>query len=302
MRRLLFTLSISIVCWPAISPGQSLLEVDLLDFPPGAGGLLAARSPQLTEGRVEFMLGCDWGQHFLGIAAEDGRGTRWIVEQRLSYRFAAAYTPSPAFGFSAGFSGAALQGGTRTNDSGAPVLLGPGMGLSHLSAVWALSLGGSPVPLGAALQTTLVLPTADPEALCGGRGMDFRLLALLSYRIWLLEAVLNLGVATRARTRFYDLARGDGIPYRIGIRADLPGWPLGLTAELAGETPLGSPFSSAVNDYTEALIGLRITFLAGMSLDLGAGFGLVGAGAPAARAVILARWSGSTEKMAGVGE
>lgn len=286
-----------VLCLPAVCLGQSSLDVDLTGFSPSANGLLAARAPVLEPGNLEIMLGADWGRHLFGVRPEGEEGTAWIVEHRLSFRAAAAYTPTPALSLSAGFSGAVHQGGARVNDAGAPVALRAGMGSSWIAALWAL-----PLPLHAGLETTLIFPTAAPDALCGGDRVDFRAAALLSHRIWLLTAVLNLGVVTRARTRFYDLTRDDGWFYRLGAEVGLGSWPLSFSAELAGETPLDAPFSTGVNEFAEALLALRIRRVGGMDLSLGAGFGLQGVGAPTVRGVVLCRWSGRIQKIDGQGE
>jgi hypothetical protein len=286
-----------VLCLPAVCLGQSSLDVDLTRFSPSAHGLLAARAPVLEPGNLEIMLGTDWGHHLFGLRTGDGEGTAWIVEHRLSLRAAATYTPTSLVSLSAGFSSAAHQGGSRVNDAGAPVELRAGMGSSWIAALWAL-----PLPLHTGLETALLFPTADPEALCGGNRVDFRVTALLSYRVWLVTAVLNLGVVTRARTRFYDLTRDDGLIYRLGAQVDLGPWPLAFSAEMAGETPLHAPFSSEVNEFAEALFALRIRCVAGVELSLGAGFGLFGTGVPAARGLLLWRFRGRVQKIDGQGE
>jgi hypothetical protein len=286
-----------LLCLPVVCLGQSSLDVDLTVFSPSVHGLLAARAPVLDPGSLEIMLGTDWGHHLFGVRPEGSDGITWIVEHRLSFRAAATYTPSSAVSLSAGFSGAAHQGGTRVNDSGAPVELRAGMGSSWIAALWSL-----PLPLDAGLETALLFPTADPEALCGGKRVDFRATALLSHRIWLVTAVLNLGVVTRARTRFYDLTRDDGLVYRLGAEVGTGPWPLSFSAEVAGETPLSAPFSSKVNEFAEALFALRIRCVGGMDLSVGAGIGLGGAGVPAVRGLVLCRWSGKIQKIDGQGE
>jgi hypothetical protein len=132
--------------------------------------------------------------------------------------------------------------------------------------------------------------------------VDFRAAALLSYRIWLVTAVLNLGVVTRARTRFYDLTRGDGLLYRLGAEVGIGRWPLAFSAEVAGETPLDAAFSSGVSEFAEAIFALRIRCIDGMDLSLGAGFGLLGTGVPTVRGLVLVRWSGNIQKIDGQGE
>jgi hypothetical protein len=287
-----------LVCLPAVCPGQSSLDVDLTGFSPSVHGLVAARAPVLEPDSLEIMLGADWGHHLFGIQPEGADGTDWIVEHRLSFRAAVTYTPTSTVSLSAGFSGAAHQGGTRVSDAGAPVALRAGMGSSWIAALWAVPLPEN-LPLRAGVETTLFFPTAAPDVLCGGERVDFRATALLSYRIWLVTTVLNLGVGTRARTRFYDLTRDDGLLYRLGAEVEMGPWPLAFSAELAGETPLGAVFSSRVDEFAEALFALRIRCVAGMDLSLGAGFGLVGVGVPAVRGLVLARWSGKVQKIDG---
>jgi hypothetical protein len=294
-------LTLGLVCLPGISPAQSSLDVDLAGFSPSVHGLLAARAPVLDPDWLEIMLGADWGRHLFGIRPEGGDGTTWVVEHRLSLRAAATYTPTSSLSLSAGFSGAAHQGGTRTNDAGAPAALRAGMGSSWMAALWAVPLPQG-LPLRAGLETALMFPTAAPDALCGGERVDFRATALVSYRIWLVTAVLNLGVVTRARTRFYDLTRDDGLLYRAGVEMEAGSWPLAFSAEVAGETPLGSAFSSRVNEFLEALFALRIRCVAGLDLSLGAGLGLLGTGVPAVRGVVLFRYAGKMQKMDGQGE
>ena len=299
MRRMAFILGL--VCLPVVCLGQSSLDVDLTGFSPSVHGLLAARAPVLDPGSLEIMLGADWGHHLFGVQPEGQAGTAWIVEHRLSFRAAVTYTPTSAVSLSAGFSGAAHQGGTRTNDAGAPVALQAGMGSSWIAALWAIPLPED-LPLRAGLETTLWFPTAAPDVLCGGERVDFRAAALLSYRIWLVNAVLNLGVVTRAHTRFYDLTRDDGLVYRAGAEVGIGPWPLAFSAEVAGETPLTGNFSSRVDEFAEALFALRIRYVAGMDLSVGVGLGLVGAGVPAVRGLVLARWSGKVQKIDSQGE
>jgi hypothetical protein len=290
-----------LVCLPAICRGQSSLDVDLTGFSPSVHGLLSARAPVLEPGSLEIMLGADWGHHLFGIQPTGEDDTSWIVEHRLSFRAAVTYTPTSAVSLSAGFSGAAHQGGTRVNDAGAPVVLRAGMGSSWISALWAIPLPDG-LPLRAGLETALRFPTADPDALCGGERVDFRTAALFSYRIWLVTAVLNLGVVTRARTRFYDLTRDDGLFYRVGAEVGIGRWPLAVSAEVAGETPLSAAFSSGVSEFAEALFALRIRRVAGLDLSLGAGFGLVGTGVPAVRGLVLIRFAGKIQKIDSQGE
>jgi hypothetical protein len=290
-----------LICLPAVCLGQSSLDVDLTGFSPSVHGLLSARAPVLDPGNLEIMLGADWGHHLFGIQPDKEGATTWIVKHRLSFRAAVTYTPTSAVSLSAGFSGAAHQEGIRTNSSGAPVVLRAGMGSSWIAALWAIPLPDG-LPLSAGLETALWFPTADPEALCGGERVDFRTAVLFSYRIWLVTAVLNLGLATRARTRFYDLDRDDGLIYRAGAELDLDPWPLAVSAEVAGETPLGAVFSAGVNEFSEALFGLRIRCVAGLDLSLGAGIGLAGAGVPAVRGLVLFRFTGKAQKIGGKGE
>ena len=290
-----------LVCLPAVCRGQSGLDVDLTRFSPSVHGLLSGRSPVLDPGNLEIMLGADWGHHLFGVQPDGEDATTWIVKHRLSFRAAVAYTPTSAVNLSAGFSGAAHQEGTRTNASGAPVALRAGMGSSWIAALWAVPLPDE-LPLRAGLETALVFPTATPDVLCGGERVDFRGVVLLSYRIRPVTAVFNLGVVTRARTRFYDFTRDDGLLYRAGAEVDIGPWPLAVSAEVAGETPVGSPFSSGVDEFAEALFALRIRCVAGLDLSLGAGVGLAGAGVPAVRGVVLARWSGKLQKIDGQGE
>lgn len=290
-----------LLCLPAVCMGQSSLDVDLTGFSPSIHGLLVARAPVLDPDSLEIMLGTDWGHHLFGVRPAGAQGTTWIVEHRLSLRAAVTYTPTSAVSLSAGFSSAVHQGGTRVNDAGAPVALRAGMGSSWIAALWAIPLPDG-VPVRAGLETTLLFPTAAPDALCGGERVDFRAAALLSYRIWLVTAVLNLGVVTRARTRFYDLTRDDGLLYRLGAEVEIGRWPLAFSAEVAGETPLGAVFSSGVNEFAEALIALRIRCVAGMDLSLGAGFGLQGTGVPAVRGLVLFRFAGKIQKIDGKGE
>ena len=290
-----------LICLPAVCLGQSSLDVDLAGFSPSVHGLLSARAPVLEPGNLEIMLGTDWGHHLFGIQSEDETATTWIVKQRLSFRAAVTYTPTSAVSLSAGFTGAALQEGTRTNSSGAPVALRAGMGSSWVAALWTVPLPNE-LPLRAGLETALIFPTAPKDVLCGGERVDFRAVVLLSYRIRPVIAVVNLGVVTRARTRFFDLIRDDGLLYRAGAEVDIGVWPLAVSAEVAGETPLGSVFSSGVNEFAEALFALRIRCVAGLDLSLGAGMGLAGAGVPAVRGLVLARWSGKIQKIDGKGE
>jgi len=290
-----------LICLPAVCPGQSSLDVDLAGFSPSVHGLVSARAPILDPGDLEIMLGADWGRHLFGIQPEGENATTWIVKHRLSLRAAVTYTPTSAVSLSAGFSGAAHQEGTRTNASGAPVALRAGMGSSWVAALWAVPLPEG-LPLRAGLETVLVFPTAPEDVLCGGERVDFRAAALLSYRIRPVTAVFNLGVVTRARTRFYDLIRDDGLLYRAGAEVDLGPWPLAVSAEVAGETPLGSLFSSGVNEFAEALFAFRIRCVAGLDLSLGAGVGLAGAGVPAVRGLVLFRFAGKVQKIDGKGE
>jgi hypothetical protein len=290
-----------LLCLPAVCLGQSGLDVDLTRFSPSVHGLLSARAPVLDPGSLEIMLGTDWGHHLFGIQPDGENATTWIVKHRLSFRAAVTYTPTSAVSLSAGFSGAAHQDGVRTNSSGAPVALRAGMGSSWIAALWAVPLPDG-LPLRAGLETALVFPTATKDVLCGGERVDFRGVALLSYRIRPFMAVFNLGVITRARTRFYDLTRDDGLLYRAGVEMEIGPWPVAVSAEVAGETPLGAVFSSGANEFAEALFALRIRCVAGLDLSLGAGVGLAGAGVPAVRGLVLARWSGKVQKIDGQGE
>lgn len=287
-----------LICLPAICLGQSSLDVDLTRFSPSVHGLLSARAPVLDPGNLEIMLGADWSHHLFGIQPPGEDATAWVVKHRLSFRAAATYTPTSAVSLSAGFSGAAHQEGTRTNSSGAPVALQAGMGSSWIAALWAVPLPEG-LRLRAGLETGLIFPTAADDVLCGGERVDFQAVALLSYRIAPVTAVFNLGVITRARTRFYDLTRDDGLLYRAGAEVDIRPWPLSVSAEIAGETPLTSVFSFGVNEFAEALFALRIRCVAGLDLSLGAGVGLAGAGVPAVRGLVLARWSGKIQKIDG---
>jgi hypothetical protein len=290
-----------LICLPAVCLGQSSLDVDLAGFSPSVHGLLSARAPVLEPGNLEIMLGADWGHHLFGIQPEGEVVTTWIVKHRLSFRAAFTYTPTSAVSFSAGFSGAAHQEGTRTNSSGAPVALRAGMGSSWVAALWTVPLPET-LPLRAGMETALIFPTAPEDVLCGGERVDFRAVALFSYRIRLVTAVVNLGVVTRARTRFYDLVRDDGLLYRAGAEVDIGRWPLAFSAEVAGETPLGSLFSSGVNEFAEAFFAFRIRCVAGLDLSLGAGLGLAGAGVPAVRGLVLFRFAGKIQKIDGKGE
>ena len=290
-----------LVCLPAVCLGQSNLDVDLTGFSPSVNGLLAARAPVLDPGTLEITLGADWGYHLFGIQPSGENDTAWIVKHRLTFRVAVGYTPTSAVSLSAGFTGAAHQEGSRMNSSGAPVALQAGMGSSWIAALWAVPLPED-LPLRVGMETALVFPTAAPDVLCGGNRVDFRAAALLSYRVWLVTAVFNLGVVTRPRTRFYDLTRDDGLLYRLGAEVDIGPWPFAVSAEVAGETPLGAVFSAGVNEFAEALFALRIRCVAGLDLSLGAGVGLAGAGVPAVRGLVLARWSGKIQKIDGQGE
>jgi len=292
---------IGLVCIPAVCPGQSSLDVDLAGFSPSVHGLISARAPVLDPGDLEIMLGADWGHRLFGIQPDGENATTWIVKHRLSFRAAVTYTPTSAVSLSAGFSGAAHQEGTRTNSSGAPAALRAGMGSSWVAALWAVPLPDG-LPLRAGVETALIFPTAPDDVLCGGERVDFRAAMLLSWRIRPVTAVVNLGVVTRARTRFYDLTRDDGLLYRAGAEVDIGPWPLAVSAEVAGETPLGNIFSAEVNEFAEALFALRIRCLAGLDLSLGAGVGLAGAGVPAVRGLVLFRYTGKVQKIDGKGE
>lgn len=292
---------VGLLCLPAVCLGQSSLDVDLIGFSPSVHGLVSARAPVLNPGNLEIMLGADWGHHLFGLQPPGENATAWIVKHRLSFRAAATYTPTSAVSLSAGFSGAAHQEGTRTNSSGAPVALRAGMGSSWIAALWAIPLPDG-LPLRAGLETALIFPTATKDVLYGGERVDFRAAALFSYRIRPVTAVVNLGVVTRARTRFYDFTRDDGLFYRAGAEVDIGTWPLAVSAEVAGETPMSAVFTAGVNEFAEALFALRIRCVAGLDLSLGAGVGLAGAGVPAVRGLVLFRFAGKVQKIDGQGE
>jgi len=279
--------------FPATAFGQSGISADLLDFSPAAGGLMTVRSPELVPDRLEIMLGSDWSYRLMGLEQPDDQ-TLWTVEQRVSLRVAVAYTPTGSLRLAAGFTGAPLQEGLRSNQVGALTPMRAAMGTSWFSAVWAIP------GISGAIATTLLLPTAPASGLTGAQRMDVRVEALLSGRLWLFRPVVNLGVATRPRTSYFDLVRDDGLTFRLGCETGPDGWPVVPTLELAGETPLGSLFSK--HTLLEGLIGLRIPAVAGIEFQIGAGIGILGAGAPAVRGVVLARWLGNVEKRDGLPE
>jgi hypothetical protein len=287
-----------LLCQAGTAMGQSGFSADLLHTTSSLDGLLATESPLLYTGRFETSLGVDWAYHVLGLQPSQAGGPEWIVEHRLSMRVTAGYSPSGSVRLAAGFVGVLLQEGHRFDDRGARTPLHAGMGTSWLTAVWAVPIpADGPVHL--ALASTLMLPTATPEGLSGGNRMDVRLLLLASARLWLFRPVVNLGVASRARTRYANLVRDDGILYRIGTEFYADDWPVAATLELAGETSLATPFSSGINETLEALIGLKIKRLSWFEIHVGSGLGILGAGTPAVRALVTLRWADRMEKRDG---
>jgi len=289
-----FFFAMSILLPAGAAHAQEGWPADRLEPSLATGDLLATRTARLVPGRIEVSLGADWAHHLLGRAAP-GESTAWIVSHRLSVRAAVAYTPGRSLRLAAGFCGVPLQQGTRTDAAGAAVPLRASMGGSWVAATWAVP---DPLvrPLQAAVATSLVLPTAPAAGLAGGEQIEIRMLVLLSGSFWWLRPALNLGVVSRARTRFAELVIDDGLIYRAGIELGPPGWILAATAEIAGEAPLDDPAAGGPQSLLEALVGLKIIGLWGIEIRLGAGFGLMGAGSPACRGLVLARWAAPAEK------
>lgn len=292
MRWLLVVLAVLIPAGTARA--QAGWPADRLDPAPTVGDLLATRNARLVPGRIEVSLGADFAHHLLGRAAT-GNGTVWIVSHRLSMRAAVAYTPGRSVRLATGFCGVPLQQGTRTDANGAALPLRASMGGSWLEATWAVP---DPLvrPLHAAVATTLVLPTAPAAGLAGGKGPEIRMVALLSGGVWWLRPAVNLGLVSRARTRFAELVVDDGLVYRAGVEFGPPGWCLAASAEIAGEARLDDLIGGGPANLLEALVGLKISGLWGLEIQLGTGFGLRGAGAPACRGLLLARWTPPAEK------
>lgn len=288
-----------LVLWLILAPAgmvraQAGWSADRLETAPAMDGLLTARGARLVPGRLEVALGTDWAYHLLGRAGPDHH-TTWIVEHRLSLRAAVAYTPGRSMRLAAGFRGVPLQQGTRTDAAGAAVPLQPSMGGSWISATWAVPASLTP-PVHLAVATTLVLPTAPAESLAGGTRSEVHMVALLSARLWWLRPVVNLGVAARPRTRFAELVIDDGLIYRAGLEFGPPAWPLAATAEIAGEVPLDNPGAGEPDGLVQTLVGLKISGLWGMEIQVGTGFGLMGAGSPAVRGLVVVRWACIAEK------
>jgi len=286
---------LTILSLPAVGLAQSGLRADLFEPAPSIGDLLATRSAEIKKGRFTISLGSDWAYHVLGIENPDKSATKWIVEQRASLQASFNYAPSSQLRLAAGFNSAVFQQGTRSNDWGAEVPLEAAMGSTWLAAVWA-PLRSSDGRLAGALETSLVLPSAQTSGLVGARDLGVRVTGLFSARFDWISLLLNLGMATRSQIEFRDLDRDDGLIYRLGVEFGHNTWPVFISAELAGETPLHNPFSSGLNEFLETLWGVRAKF-GDFHLQLGASIGLLGAGAPKVRGLALVRWTITSEKM-----
>jgi hypothetical protein len=280
---------------PATARSQSFLSADLFEPAPARGDLLATRSAEIVAGRWEIQIGSDWAWHVMGVAEEEpGATTDWIVEHRLNMRVAAGFAPWDFVRLNAGFSGAVWQAGTRTDATGAEVPLESAWGDSWFAATW------SPVPspdsvFSAGLETMLRLPTASGAGLTGNDGIQVQLSGLLSARLDWFRLMANVGLITRKRNQFRDLTRDDGLIYRFGVELGTPDWPVQIGAELSGQSPLAAPFASGQNEFLETLYSVRVN-MGPFGIVLGAGLGLLGAGVPAVRGVLLISWANLDEK------
>lgn len=280
---------------PAVASGQTGFPADFFDPSLAKEGLLVIKGPTIEQDRAEVALAIDWPHHLLGIRAPENENIRWVVRDRLSLHLGFGYSPTSFLRLEAGFHGVPYQTGESSDDLGAPTELAAAMGSSWLTANLGIPwLVGS--PLEAALATTIVLPTADSSSLTGTGRIELRVEGLLSLRLGPFRPIVNFGVCTSPRIRFRNLVRDDGIIYRAGLEVGQTTWPFAFSFELAGQTLLTSPFSSSVNEWLEAIIGLRIHVAAGTEVQVGAGTGLVGVGAPSVRGVVLMRWSFQVKK------
>jgi hypothetical protein len=280
---------------PATGLAQSGLSADLFAPAPSVDDLFTTRSPEIVKGRFSASLGSNWAYHLLGIENPDKTSTNWIVEQRAGLHAAINYAPCSHFRLAAGFNSAVFQQGNRTNDWGAEVPLDAAMGPTWLSAVWA-PLKSNSGHLAGALETSLVFPSPQPSGLVGERDLGVRVTGLFSTRFDWISVLVNLGLATRSQIEFRNLTRDDGLIYRLGVEFGHKSWPVFVSAELAGETPLHNPFSGGLNEFLETLWGVRAKF-GDFRLQLGASIGLLGAGAPTVRGLLLVRWTITSEKM-----
>ncbi|HVR63439.1 MAG TPA: OmpA family protein [Polyangia bacterium] len=144
--------------------------------------------------------------------------------------------------------------------------------------------------LGLGASLVVSIPTGIGGALIretslGGEG---RLFGSLSRPRW--NVALDAGFRVRAADHLYDIPVGNQLTFAAAAEVRLSSATRALL-ELAGATAAGSPFGSAKESPTEALVGLRRE-IGHVELTLAGGPGLVsGFGSPTARAVFAIAWS-----------